>query len=296
MKVVKPVSFDPAVHLISSNATEPNPAWSSATNYALDAVVSYNYRLYRSLVANNLNKVPSTSIIEWVDIGPTNIYAMFDSEINTATTKTSPLTVTIAPGIVNSLGLFGLIGESVTITMTNGAGGATVYNKTISLNGTVIADWYQYFYEPTLQLSELVVTDIPPYANGRITISITSATSSVAVGILSVGTVYDLGATQFNPEVGIIDYSKKETDANGKTSFVKKAFSKRMQATMMLDNGQLNKVSAILNDLRATPCIWIGSDDPTYNVLLIYGFYRDFSITIPYAAKSLCSLEVEGLT
>lgn len=296
MRVVKPVVFNSATHLVSSTATESVALWSSSTTYALNATARYGDSIYQSLVANNLNKQPNISSIEWVQISPTNRTAMFDSEISTVTTATNTLTVVLNTGYINSIGMFGLVGDQVTITMTDGAGGPTVYTKTISLDGTVISDWYQYFYEPTLQLSELVVTDVPPYLNAMVTVTITG-TSTVKVGILSFGTSYDLGDTQFDPQLGIIDYSKKETNINtGVTTFVKRNFSKRLSANVMLDNGQINKVVSVLSDLRATPCIWIPTDSSTYSALLIYGFYKDFSVSIPYPSKSLCSLEIEGLT
>lgn len=110
------------------------------------------------------------------------------------------------------------------------------------------------------------------------------------------GTFYTLGDTQYGASVGIIDYSRKETDAFGVTTFVRRAYSKRMSAKLMLDNVQMNKVQRVLADLRATPCAWIGADDVTYAPLVVYGFYKDFSIEVAYPTASYCSLEVEGLT
>ena len=120
---------------------------------------------------------------------------------------------------------------------------------------------------------------------------------TVSAGEVVFGMLSDLGDTQYGVTSGIIDYSVKSTDQYGNTTLTKRAYSKRMSAKVQLDNTQLNRVQSFLYTIRATPCVWIGSDDPRMQEpLVIYGFYKDFSTEIPYPTYSLCSLEVEGLT
>jgi hypothetical protein len=154
-----------------------------------------------------------------------------------------------------------------------------------------------YFFEPFVQLGEVVLTDIPPYSNGQITITLESG-GNVAIGELIVGTVYELGVADLEQgaSVGIIDYSRKDTDPDtGATTFVRRAFSKRMSGQFLLTNQQINEVQRILADIRAVPSVFIGSEAEDYSPLIVYGFYRDFSIDIAYPTKSFCRLEVEGL-
>ena len=58
--------------------------------------------------------------------------------------------------------------------------------------------------------------------------------------------------------------------------------------------GQVDAVQKFLAGIRATPAIWQGDGD--YAALWIYGFYKDFSLTIAYPTISNLSLEIEGLT
>jgi hypothetical protein len=105
-----------------------------------------------------------------------------------------------------------------------------------------------------------------------------------------------LGDTEFGATAGITDYSRKETDDFGVTTFVRRAFSKRMSARAMVPTAQVGKLQRALADLRATPCVWVGADDMTmYAPLVVFGFYRDFSINVAYPTRSYCSFEVEGL-
>jgi hypothetical protein len=296
MKVTKPTPISSAM-LVSSTATEAYSAWNSATAYALDTRVirTTTNRIYQCIQGPSTNNTPETSPLYWTDVGPTNQWAMFDSEISTQTSAASTLTVVIKPGLCNSLALFGLEGTTLTVTVRDALAGAIVYSFTKSLDGTILADWYQYFFEPYVQLSEVVLTDLPPYGNAHITITITSG-GTAKCGILVAGTVYYLGQSLSSPNAGIIDYSRKDTSALGITTFVKRSFSKRLSASLYLKNQQLNKVRSILADLRATPCVWISTETPGYEMLTLYGFYRDFSIAVEYADGSLCNLEIEGLT
>lgn len=299
MKVIKPVTFNASTMLVSSNAVETYSVWSSATTYSKDQKVDYGTHYYNSLVNTNLNHLPDeVGSTYWELIGPDNTHAMFDGQVSTETTKaTSPLTVTVACGIVNSVALVGLVGSSVNITVRDNGASPPVYSRTIGLDGTIITDWYMYFFEPFVQLGEVVLTDLPPYALGRITMTL-SGGGAVAIGEMIVGTAYVLGAegTEQGANIGIIDYSRKDTDPNtGVTTFTRRAFSKRMSGQFLVANNQINGVQRILADIRAVPSVFIGSELTDYAPLVVYGFYRDFSIDIAYPTKSWCRLEVEGL-
>ena len=298
MKVIKPVTVTDAM-ILASNATEAYANWSSVTTYAKDAKVDYGTHYYISLVNSNLNNIPdAVGSTAWAFLSPDNKHAMFDGQVSTETTKaTSPLIVTVACGIVNSVGLIGLTGSSVTISVTDAGASPPVYSRTVGLDGTIITDWYMYFFEPFVQLGEVVLTDLPPYLNGRITMTL-SGGGAVAIGELIVGSVYSLGdeSLEQGATVGIIDYSRKDTDVDtGVTTFTRRAFSKRMSGQFLVDNVDMNGVQRILADIRAVPSVFIGSEDTTYAPLVVYGFYRDFSIDIAYPTKSLCRVEVEGL-
>jgi len=294
MQLLKPITFQ-ASQIVSTNAVETYPTWSSATTYAKDAFVDYGTFIYQSLVNSNLNKQPDISPADWLLIGPDNVHAMFDNQVSTQTTSTSPLNVTINPGrAINSAAFINLTGTQLVVTMTDGAGGPTVYTRTENLDGSVVEDWYDYFFGEFDQKTDVVLTDLPSYINGRISMSLTG-TGSVKIGLFTYGTVYTLGLTQYGASSGITDYSVKQTDDFGNTTFVQRAYSKRMEASLFVENIQLNKTQKILTDVRATPCVWIGSQDSRFNPLIVFGFYKQFSTTINYPTYSLCSLEIEGL-
>lgn len=294
MRLLKPIEFQVS-QLISTNAVETYPAWSAATTYAKDAYVDYGTHIYQSLVNSNLNKQPNISPTDWILVGPDNTHAMFDNQVSTQTSSTTPLIVTVAPGkVVNSLAFLNLEGSSLNVVMTDGAGGPTVYSSTTNLDDTIILDWYMYFFEEYNPRTEVILTGIPSYTNGRITMTLTG-TSPVKIGNFIYGTIYELGKTQYGASAGILDYSVKQTDDFGNTTFVQRAYSKRMEASIFMDNSDIAFNQRLLASVRATPVVWIGSTESTYSPLVVFGFYKEFNIDIQYPTSSMCSLTIEGL-
>lgn len=296
MKILKPIEFQTS-QLISSNAVETYAAWSSVTTYAKDAFVDYGTMIYQSLVNSNLNKQPDISPTDWIEVGPDNTHAMFDNEVSTQTVSTSPLTVTVAPGKLFSSVAFLNIenGTSLQVTMLDAPAGTTVYSRTIDLDESLVIDWYGYFFEEFDVKNEVVLDDIPPYSTSVLTFVLTGG-NPVKLGNFIYGTIQDIGGTQYGATSGIKDYSVKETDQYGNTTFVQRAYSKRMEVDVMMDNGDLNYNMKLLAAIRATPCLWIATDDDKYQgALTMFGFYKDFNVTIAYPTFSMCSLSIEGL-
>lgn len=189
----------------------------------------------------------------------------------------------------NSTDTLFLFGNNKTLVTS-----ALVYFSEYSLNTTLVDNWYDYFYQDYNLLSEAIFQNIPVYTRTRITISIIG--DIVRCGIVFAGVSSNIGTTQYGASAGIIDYSKKETDEFGTTTFIRRAFSKRMNVNLILPSSDLYRVQKILSDIRATPCVWIGSEDEIYRPLVMYGYYRDFNLEIPYPEYSYCSLQIEGLT
>lgn len=296
MKVIKPVTITSS-NLVSTTAAETYSAWNGATAYTAGDIVlrTTTQRLYERLISGTTATEPENDTTNWLDIAPSNKWAMFDNYVSTQTAATSPLTVVIKPGLVNGLALFGLVGTSLTVTVRDGLAGPVVYTTTISLEDSVVSDWYQYFFEPFTQLAEVVLTDLPPYGDAHITVSVTGS-GTVKCGILAVGTTYAVGETQAGASVSITDYSRKVTDEFGTTTFVRRAYSRKMSATTWIASASMNKVMQVLADLRALPCVWIGTTVEGLEPLTVFGFYKDFSIDVAYPTTSFCSMEIEGLT
>lgn len=297
MQVITPTTVTAAMYT-SGPAEADYAAYVAGTTYAAgDYVIrTSTHRIYQSLQASNIGHTPESSPTWWNDIAPTNKWAMLDNVVGTATTLTSPLAVVLAPGLVNALALLELVGESVTVSMTSAsAGGATVYSTAVNLDDSGILDYYDYFFYPFIQRSVVVLTDLPPYADGVITVTLTGA-GTVAIGVLVVGLTTDLGGAQYGASIGFNDYSVKSTDQYGRTSLIEGAYSRRSQIPLSVAKPTFNRMDRKLTDLRATHCVWVGTDDPEVSPFVIFGWVKQFQTVITYSNMFYCNLEIEGLT
>lgn len=295
MQVIKPTIISDA-QLVSSSVPETDAAaFAAGTNYALGANVMFNHVVYQSVQTPNAGNTPSTSPLFWAVVGPTNRYAMFDGQVNTVTMATTSITVVLTPGLVNSLALFSLAGNKVTVQVKDGATGPVVYTYETSLDGSTVSDWYQYFYKPFLPISQVTLTDLPMYSNAYVTVTI-SGVGTVACGLLVTGQASDLGGTQYGVSKGIISLSRKDTNTTtGVTTFVKRGNRKRVTAQLFIDNFSLDTIDLTLASLDATPAVWVSTPVAGYQLLSLYGFYKDYSIVVPYPTYSLINIEIEGL-
>jgi hypothetical protein len=299
MQVLKPLTFQNS-QLISTTAVNADAAYNAATTYALGAIVSYQGNRYESLQNTNLNKTPDVSPTWWLNLGATNQFAMFDQFVSTSTTATTSLTVVYAPGAVfNSIALINVEAAVINITIRDGISGPIVYENSAGLSGANLTSWYDYFFlDPLLKRTQVVFSGLPQYVNAHITIQLTNSEGEeVSVGTVVAGDLATLGKTQYGASAGIVDYSIKETDDFGNTSFLKRAFSKRLNCQFYLENSQLNRVHSYISSIRATPAVWVATDNPQFEeALIVYGFFKEFSLDIAYPANSLYSIEIEGLT
>jgi hypothetical protein len=291
--------------LVSSTAPETDFAvWAFGTFAVGDKRIMTTgvHKVYQCLVvhtstdatgAPNLNTTGATP--KWLEVSATNRWKLFDGEVGSVTTNATSLVTVFKPGAINSLAMLELQGATASVSVKDATGGTVVYTASKTLDGAILLDWYMYFFEAAVQLTEWTLTNIPPYANCEVTVTVTSG-GTAGIGVLSVGTVYALGDTLSGVTTGITDYSIKSTDTFGRTTIVKRKFSKRVDCKLYLDNIALNKVQKVLANLRSTPCVWITSEVDTYSLLTTYGFYKDFTLEIPYPTVSMCSLSIEGLT
>lgn len=294
MQFIKPVSISDATLISSTIAEIDYSAWASGTTYALGdkVILTSTHRVYESLQAANTNRNPTEAASTWwLDIGPTNRWAMFDDVVSTQTTANASMTVSIAPGMANGLAIINMSGvNSIDVTMTVDA--TVVYSRSIDLISAV-SDWYGYFFDSIIDRTDYVITDLPLYASGVIEV-VFSGASTMAIGVLAAGVVSDLGLAKYGAKIGITDYSKKDTDDFGNTIIVRRAFSKRFTVDLELSSADVDAIASKLSDARSIPCVWIGANN-LYQSLIVYGFYRDFSVDIAYPAISYCSLDIEGL-
>jgi hypothetical protein len=302
MKIVRPISILDA-NLISSNVAENDyAAWSSGTTYSLGQRAIYvivdTHWIVESLQAGNLNHTPTGAASDtwWLTVGYTNRWKMFDGAIQSQTSAADEIAVALhsATNRIDSVALFNVDCASVRVQVTDATDGL-VYDQTKNMvSPSGITDWYAYFFEPITRIADYVFTELPPYLNATIDVTLTDLGGMVLCGACVLGLSREIGGTQYGASAGIQDYSVKQQDAFGNYAVLERAYSKRAVFQIMVANTLIDELQTILAGYRATPVVYVGTD--LYASTMVYGFYKDFSIVISYPTVSILSIELEGLT
>jgi hypothetical protein len=261
--------------------------WAVGSSYSVNAIVSYlpGHRMYKSLQNTNIGYTPggAGNSTWWQDWGATERWVVFDEAVGVQAEAPTQITYEILPGeAIDSVALLNIEADSITVIMKDG------------LDGAVVKTWHEHTLIDGLFVSDVVETTFSSaIADPHILISIDYAGGTAKLGEIVVGLKESLGTTRYTPSVSITDYSIKEVDAFGNYTILERAYSKRLSCETFLPNTSLDAIYNVLAEHRALPAVWVGSED--YASMIVYGFYKDFEITIPYPKFSLCTLEIEGL-
>lgn len=230
----------------------------------------------------------------WTVVSSTNRWKMFNDVIQEQTIQTDGIDVTLEQAqVVTALSAVNVDCESIDIIMTDPLEGE-IFNQNypmISYSG--ITNWYDYFFLAIERKSELVVIGLPPYANADINV-VFNGSGDVKVGALVLGTALTIGDSQYGASFGIIDYSTKSVDAQGRTTITEGTYSDEADIDVVIETGRFAQVKKILTDLRNTPTVWVASEEAEGT--LIYGYYREFNVLYSGPQVSMCTLSIEGLT
>ena len=307
--IVEPLPITDTVMVTSGSPPETNvpendyPAWAIGTTYAAGdrVILTSTHKVYESLLGGNLGNDPTmvSSPTYWIEVGPTNRWAAFDTSVSTSTTQANNITYTLEPGTaVNALALLNIRNATeLNITMVSPLSGSPgiVYQKTVDLTSLpATPDWWAWFYGQKRPQTQSILTDLPSYSDAIITIELLGG-SDLSVGVILIGQQLTFGrGIKYGARVGIQDYSRKETNDFGDTILVQRAFAKRANFDLFIDSGEVDVLQNTLSEIRATPCLWIGSN--AFESTTIFGFYKNFDILINYPEHADCELEIEGLT
>lgn len=296
MRIIRPVEITPAILTTSSAPETDYAAWDVATAYAVGERAMYSHRNYEALVAHT-GANPETDTSDppkWLDLGANNRWRMFDDRVGSLTEQAGSIAVSLTPGeAINALALFSLLGRSLSVTLTDSTEGV-VYQCDLSLVDAGVGDWYEWFFAPIGRQSDAVLTDLPAYVGASLSVTVENNTETAACGHLVMGRQADIGVALYGTSVGITDYSRKETDQFGNALVVERAFSKRAEFDVAIETPRVSAVQRLLAAIRSRPVVWIGAQG--YESTVLFGYYRDFQISISGPTVSDATITVEGLT
>jgi hypothetical protein len=306
-RVITPLPIDDDV-FVSSTIDEPDTgetAWDNTTSYSVGDVVYYtNHKVYESLINSNLDNEPDLEIqndpdqppTNWLELGYTNRWKMFDLLRNVKSESTSPVEVVLAPGVrINSIGLFGLEADSVTIQMHVGSG--EIYSYTETSRTRFVENWTQYFFDEFEPRPSLARFDLPMVSTATITVTLESA-STVKLGSLVIGNNLIIGEVQYGAESDELNFSRIERAFDGTSLLLPRRSIPKIITRVFAEKSQIPAIRLLRQKLNAVPAVWAGldqEDDEYFEPLLVLGVYKRFSFNLDYPDQAVIDLEVEEI-
>ena len=280
-----------------------NP-WNPATTYGVGTRANYKHRVYESVRDTNQGVDPSLPSSQynaagvatwWIDIGPTNRYAMFDGLVSTQTIAASPLAITLAPGAFNGFAMFGVDADTFSVVIRDAPGGTVVYSETnVALEASQPADYYEYFFDPFKPLRQFIRANLDEYSAAEITITLYRATGNIGVGMLAIGDMRPLGVPQRDAVVSPQDFSYIKYDDFGNATIRKRANATGISIPVVIAEDSVNSVLDTVKEVLGTPVVVVGSQAPQYEWLTVFGLVSGEMSAGPYPYSTL-KLTVKGL-
>jgi hypothetical protein len=300
MKVIKSQAVTDSTLTTTDVPENDYAAWLVGTTYAAaDRVIVTTpniHNIYESVQGANTGNDPVTDDgTWWTIVSSTNRWKMFNDVVQEQTIQADVITVTITPTIVTTaLAAINVDCASITVTVTDPSEGV-VYDETFQMTSySGIINWYDYFFTAIDRKKELSVLGLPPYSQAAIEVTFNDSGETAKVGALVIGTSSFIGDSQYGASFGIIDYSTKTIDAQGRTTITAGAYSDEADIDVVIETARFAEVKKILTDLRTTPSVWIAEDNTEGTI--IYGYYREFDVLLTGPVVSMCTLSIEGLT
>lgn len=295
--IVPGVSLTDAMLISTTVAEDSTSAWTVGTTYAKGDKVHLvsTHRVYESLQAANTGNNPATATSWWVEVDATNRWKLFDQSTGSKTTATGSMQYVIEPGQADRLSLVEVSALTAQLQVT--ISGSLVYDRLVVLRAreTAVGSWYDYFYAGFRASEDVNFDNLPPHQSARLTLTLQASdgSSQCACGEAVFGVSNAIGDTYLGAQVRIIDYSRKTTSAEGRTTLTAGRYSRRIDATVEVAAGLLDNVVRFLSALRATPALFVAAE--SRDALTVYGFIRDWSVVVAYPTHSILQIQIEGL-
>lgn len=284
-----------AVTITSSNVAASNKAtWLVTTAYTIGQQVynPTNYGEYEAL-GSSTGARPDLSPSSWKFLGTSNKYKMFDQFLNTQTTNAGSIVVTLAAYGSNGIYLGNLSATNVLIEVINNDTLAVIESFSKSMLPDVL-DWLDYFYGDWIDNPQTSLTyeRTTLTMNVSFVVTITNGTTA-GCGIITCGTIKEIGATKWGLRLGALDYSKVTIEpSTGATYLEQGNYAKTLGVNIFTTTKNVPLVYKILTDARATPLVFISGGDEGLNV---YGYIQKFDTLVAGPVETVITADCIGL-
>lgn len=289
MRIIVPQT----IQLLYSNVIDESyPGWSNTNTYNQGDKVIYNYKIYESLIANNVGYQPDVSPTQWSDLGYINSRRMFDEYTNTYTSHSQNIEIEISSNKCDTIALYNVTAQNVSIIVNSN--GATYFSKTYYLYDSQSWGWIDYYCGDKKNKTK-VICKIPIMMQSNTRIVVDNNNFYTQIGVLIAGKSVYIGTSLYAPKITMQDFSRKNTDTFGRTSLVPGFFTQEISCDIFLPTPDIDRINNILPALRAKPVFFDFNNNTAFESLIVYGWIDAYEVIVKDNFKALLNINMKGL-
>lgn len=303
MNILRPIAVTDSMVVSSLPSIEDStPAWVSGTAYTVGQEVHRvsTHRVYRCAADTSGTTPPELAITNWVDVRPTNRWALFDYYTSTKTSWDTGLSYKLNTGgrSVNAIYLRGFSEGSTVVTIRD-ATGTVVFEKTEE-NTVPPGGWYEYLFDAPVILNYLLFDNLFIHYNWTIEIAIINNPGTASLGLFVIGDMSPIGnnAAGSGVERGSssepVTYSFIKTEEDGTTTIQRRHSATNLRLSATIPIAEADNAVSLLQSVLDTPVAVVA--DTTNNQLQglsTFGLVSG-SVTYDYSTANV-SISVKGL-
>lgn len=304
-RVMVPIAITAGMIKTGTTIPEPDPgvgeqAWVSGGTYVSGDERTFAGSIWACTTGHNSRTAtPDVDTQYWKRLDPTNRMAPFDDYANTKAVASGSLTYVIQPGFLNGLAVYGMEGATYSVTVKDAPGGTVMRSWSGDLYDQA-SGFYELMFAPLVPLSQLSFDDIPLAPDAEVTITVSSNPGErVAIGSIKLGDwrqfIGDgkVGGAQYGAESERKSYTFRQYNADGTYKTIKRASSRNVSCSVVIDAEQAMYADAILGEIFDIAVPFEGSGLPRYGYLNTLGFVSGSIRADSYGTTSI-NLKIEG--
>ena len=297
MKVIRPLKTL-CDNIVSYNVPKDHEMWLATTTYNKGDEVAREdcgATIYRSAINNNIGIDPITDTDgNWVAVGTSNYFAMFDNKNTSQTVNPDEIVIEITfNGLVNAVALINVDADQAHFEAWEDDPNELLFEETIDLKDFGVTNLYDFYFSPVRYRSQVVKLGLPTMINGTGRLTLTKTNGDVKLGSLVYGDEFRIGQSTIDLDLDFKDYSEKTTNVFGDTEVIIRSYSNLNDYNVIVSNVDIDSVIRFRNTYRGIPLVWIADENKPYSIN--YGYFEKFRQTLSHIAYAECTISVQSL-
>ena len=235
---------------------------------------------------------PENTPLIWEDLGFTNKYKQLDKNLGSQTVVNGDMEFSFVVSKVDSIYFFNVLASQIDVKVTQIDTSEIVIDTQNSMRSKDGGSWYNFWFKDFFNKTKLFV-EIPMRFNVLVEIKLHNIGGYSKCGLIGIGKKEFLGATLYGAGIGIVDFSKQETNADGESYFEQGRVKSTNNITLDVVSADTDRVIETLTKYRSTPVIFIGSKQ--FKSTYVFGIYTKFDTLISTPTITKLTLDLEGL-